>query len=117
MCMGTNLAELHYALRKYFSKAIHGIHLLPFYPSSSDRGFAPITYDEVDPIFGTWDDIEKIGNDFDLIIDFMVNHISRQSEYFQDYYKNGMDSEYADMFLSFNLFFYYPISIFTRSQR
>jgi len=100
--MGTNLAELHYALRKYFSKAIHGIHLLPFYPSSSDRGFAPITYDEVDPIFGTWDDIEKIGKDFDLIIDFMVNHISRQSLFFQDYIKKGPASEYADMFLSFN---------------
>jgi sucrose phosphorylase len=100
--MGTNLAELHYALRKYFSKAVYGVHLLPFYPSSSDRGFAPISYDEVDPIFGTWDDIEKIGKDFDLIIDFMVNHVSRQSLFFQDYIEKGPASEYADMFLSFD---------------
>jgi sucrose phosphorylase len=100
--LGANLAELHYVLRKYFLKSIKGVHLLPFYPSSSDRGFAPVTYDEVDPAFGTWEDIEKIGQDFDLIIDFMVNHISRQSEFFQDYIKNGADSEYADMFLSFN---------------
>ena len=99
--LGSNLAELHYVLRKYLSKAINGVHLLPFYPSSSDRGFAPLTYDEVDPAFGTWDDVEKIGRDFDLIIDFMVNHISRQSVYFQDYVEKGEDSEYADMFFSF----------------
>lgn len=100
--MGANLPELHYVLRKHFFKAVRGIHLLPFYPSSSDRGFAPKTYDEVDPAFGTWDDVEKIGQDFDLIIDFMVNHISRQSVYFQDYVARGPYSEYADMFLSFD---------------
>ncbi|MCG8566772.1 MAG: sucrose phosphorylase [Desulfobacterales bacterium] len=100
--MGSGLPELHYVLLKYFSKAVRGVHILPFYPSSSDRGFAPITYDEVDPNFGTWDDVEKIGQDFDLIIDFMVNHISRQSIYFQDYLHKGPNSEYADMFLSFN---------------
>lgn len=100
--LGNNLPELHYVLRKYLSKAIGGVHLLPFYPSSGDRGFAPLTYDEVDPKFGTWEDVEKIGQDFDLIIDFMVNHISRQSIFFQDYIQNGANSEYADMFLSFD---------------
>lgn len=100
--LGANLPELHYVLRKYFFKAVRGVHLLPFYPSSSDRGFAPLTYDEVDPAFGTWEDVEKIGQDFDLIIDFMVNHISRQSVFFQDYINKGADSEFADMFLSFN---------------
>jgi sucrose phosphorylase len=99
--MGANLPELHYALRKYFAKAVRGVHLLPFYPSSSDRGFAPKTYDEVDPAFGTWEDVEKIGQDFDLVIDFMVNHISRQSIFFQDYVEKGPASEYADMFLTF----------------
>ncbi len=99
---GANLVELHYALRRYLPKAIGGVHLLPFYPSSADRGFSPLTYDEVDPVFGTWHDVEMIGNDFDLIIDFMVNHISRQSVYFLDYKDKGEASEYADMFLSFN---------------
>ena len=100
--LGINLLELHYVLRRYLRKAVGGIHLLPFYPSSADRGFAPLTYTEVNPVFGTWADIECIGSEFDLIIDFMVNHISRQSVYFQDYYEKGIDSEYADMFLSFN---------------
>lgn len=83
--LGQNLAELHYVVKRYLSKAIKGIHLLPFFPSSADRGFAPITYDRVDPAFGTWRDVEKLGREFDLIIDFMVNHISRQSLFFQDY--------------------------------
>jgi sucrose phosphorylase len=100
--LGKNLIELHYVLRKYFKDLIGGVHLLPFYPSSADRGFAPITYDQVDPNFGSWKDVEEIGEDFDLIVDFMVNHISRQSIFFQDYIEKGMLSEYADMFLSFN---------------
>ena len=100
--LGSNLLELHYVLRRYLSHAIGGLHLLPFYPSSADRGFSPLTYTEVDPIFGNWADINLIGRDFDLIIDFMVNHISRQSVFFQDYVEKGPDSEYADMFLPFS---------------
>jgi len=100
--LGQNLAELHYVLKRYLQGAIGGIHLLPFFPSSADRGFAPITYDRVDPAFGTWRDIEKLGQDFDIMIDFMVNHISRQSIFFQDYLENGKHSPYADMFLGFH---------------
>lgn len=100
--LGNNLIELHFVLRKYLQGIVGGVHILPFYPSSADRGFAPLTYDEVDPNFGSWKDVEEIGEDFDLVVDFMVNHISRQSVYFQDYVENGISSEYADMFLSFN---------------
>jgi sucrose phosphorylase len=100
--LGHNLAELHYVLKRYLPGAIGGIHLLPFFPSSADRGFAPITYDRVDPAFGSWRDIDKLGRDFDLMIDFMVNHISRQSTFFQDYLENGKQSRYSDMFLSFD---------------
>ena len=50
--LGQDLAELDYVLKKYLSDAIGGIHLLPFYPSSADRGFSPVTYDVVDPAFG-----------------------------------------------------------------
>lgn len=102
--MGGNLLMLHYCLRKHLMQAVGGVHILPFFPSSADRGFAPLTYSEVDPQFGTWDDIEKIAADFDLTVDFMVNHISRQSAFFQDYLEKGEESEFADMFLSFNKF-------------
>ncbi len=97
--LGNDLQELHFVLKKYFPKAFGGIHILPFYPSSADRGFCPLTYNMVDPNFGTWEDVQKIGNDFNLAVDFIPNHISRQSEYFQDYLKNGRDSEYYDLFL------------------
>jgi sucrose phosphorylase len=41
-------------LDKYFKNAIGGIHILPFFPSSGDRGFAPMDYHKVDPAFGDW---------------------------------------------------------------
>jgi len=43
--LGSDLVELHYVLRRYLSRAVGGVHLLPFCPSSADRGFAPLTYD------------------------------------------------------------------------
>jgi sucrose phosphorylase len=100
--LGQDLAELHYVLKKHLGGVFGGIHLLPFYPSSADRGFAPLTYDRVDAAFGNWRDIDKLGAEFDLVVDFMVNHISKQSLYFQDYLKKGSRSAYADMFLSFD---------------
>lgn len=102
--LGRNLAELHYVMNRYFRRALGGVHILPFYPSSADRGFAPITYDEVDARFGDWRDIRTIAAEYDLVVDFMVNHISRKSAYFQDFLKNGDASEYADMFLSHKKF-------------
>jgi sucrose phosphorylase len=100
--LGANLMELHFVLRRYPKKAIGGVHILPFYPSSADRGFAPMTYDEVDPVYGDWEDVDRIGTDYDLTVDFMVNHISRQSAFFQDYLQKGPDSEFADMFITFD---------------
>lgn len=100
--LGANLVELHYFLRRHLDGAVGGVHLLPFYPSSADRGFAPLTHDTVDPAFGTWEDVERIGADLDLMVDFMVNHTSRQSIYFQDYMEKGAASEFADMFLTFH---------------
>jgi len=97
--LGKNLHELESFLRKYGQEAIVGVHILPFFPSSADRGFAPMTYREVDPDFGDWDDIGAIARDFDLLADFMVNHISRQSPYLKDYLMYGEQSKWADLFL------------------
>jgi sucrose phosphorylase len=97
--LGSNLNELHYVLKKYFGQSVGGVHILPFYPSSADRGFCPLTYAEVDAKFGDWDDIEKIGQDFDLVVDFIPNHISRMSPFFLDYMEKGKDSQYYDLFL------------------
>jgi sucrose 6(F)-phosphate phosphorylase len=99
--LGGDLKTLNQILRKYFADIFEGgIHILPPFPSSGDRGFAPLTYLEIEPAFGTWDDIRAIGEKFDVLLDLMVNHISKQSVYFQDFLKNGRDSEYADLFIT-----------------
>ncbi len=102
--MGKNISELHTILDKYYSKAVGGVHILPFYPSSADRGFAPMRYDKVDEAFGTFEDIDKLGEDYYLMFDFMVNHISAHSEYFQDFLKNKDNSPYKEMFIRYKEF-------------
>lgn len=47
-----------------------------------------------------WGDIRAIGEQFDVLVDLLVNHISRESEYFQDFLEKGRTSEYADMFIT-----------------
>ena len=57
---GKNLKELKEMLDTHFDREIGSVHILPFFPSSGDRGFAPLTYEEVDPAFGTWEDVAAI---------------------------------------------------------
>jgi sucrose phosphorylase len=99
--LGGDLKTLNYVLTKYFIDIFKGgIHILPPFPSSGDRGFAPLTYLEIEPHFGSWEDIKAIGENFDVLVDLMVNHISRQSSYFQDFLKKGRKSEHANLFLT-----------------
>ncbi len=102
--LGKNLGELSSALERFFPDMFTGVHLLPFYPSSADRGFAPLTYGEVDPAFGEWNDVESIARRYDLVADFMVNHLSRRSPEFLDYQEHGEESPWADLFLQISKF-------------
>lgn len=102
--MGKNLKELHEVLNKHYREAVGGVHILPFFPSSADRGFAPMRYDKVDEEFGDFSDIESIGKDYYLMFDFMVNHISASSEYFQDFLQKKESSEYKDFFIRYSKF-------------
>lgn len=102
--MGKNLKELHEVLNKHYREAVGGVHILPFFPSSADRGFAPMRYDKVDEAFGDFSDIESIGKDYYLMSDFMVNHISASSEYFQDFLQKKESSEYKDFFIRYSKF-------------
>jgi sucrose 6(F)-phosphate phosphorylase len=98
---GGNLQGLDRALRMHFPGVFPGgIHILPPFPSSGDRGFAPLTYMEIDPRFGTWADVRRFGESSGVMLDLMVNHISRQSPWFKDFLKNGRRSEYADLFIT-----------------
>ena len=102
--MGTDLKALDRVLDKHFAGVFGGVHVLPFFPSSGDRGFAVVNYDIVDPAFGTWEDIDRLGEKYYLMADFMLNHVSIRSEEFKDYMKNGEASPYRDMFIHWNEF-------------
>ena len=102
--LGENLKDLKEILNEYYSGAIGGVHVLPFFPSSGDRGFAPMRYDVVDETFGTMEDVKEISKNNYLMYDFMVNHISRQSEFFKDFENKKDESKYKDFFIRYKDF-------------
>lgn len=103
--LGNNMGELKQVLDKHLQGVIGGVHLLPFFPSTGDRGFAPSDYTTVDPELGTWADVEALGEEYYLMFDFMINHISRESKFFQDFKQHHEDSPYKDMFIRIHEFF------------
>ncbi len=98
--LGGDLRALGDLLAGRLAGVFHGVHVLPPFPSSGDRGFAPLTYDRIDPRFGTWDDIGRLAEHHDVLLDLMINHISRQSVEFEDFLRHGRDSSYADLFIT-----------------
>ena len=102
--MGKNIKELHEILDTHYKEAVGGVHILPFFPSSADRGFAPKCYDKVEESFGTFEDVEAFGKEYYLMFDFMVNHISAGSEYFQDFLEKKEESAYKDFFIRYSEF-------------
>lgn len=101
--LGGNLKNLAYVLDNYFADVFQGgIHILPPYPSSGDRGFAPITYFEIDKKFGDWEDIERLSSHYDIMLDLMVNHISARSTFVKDFLSYGHESQFADLFIPLN---------------
>lgn len=102
--LGGDLTAFESVLDHEFAGAFGGLHILPFYPSSGDRGFAVIDYDTVDPRFGTWADVRRLGERYFLMADFMINHVSIRSAEFRDYLARGDASPYRDMFIHWNEF-------------
>ncbi|MBR9979895.1 MAG: sugar phosphorylase [Desulfatitalea sp.] len=76
---------LHTFARTHLNDAVSAIHLLPFFPYSSDDGFSVIDYFQVDPAVGDWDAVMRCGNDFDVMVDFVLNHISARSPWVSEY--------------------------------
>jgi sucrose phosphorylase len=97
--MGANLADLLTVLDRHFPRAIGGVHVLPPYPSNADSGFSPLTHKQIDPRYGTWEDVERISARYDLCLDLTINHISDESAEFRDFLARGHASEYADLFV------------------
>ena len=64
---------------------INTVHILPFYPYSSDDGFSVIDYRAVQPKVGDWSDVRDLRNHVQLMFDLVLNHCSQHSEWFQNY--------------------------------
>jgi glycosidase len=79
------LATLHAFARESLKNAVSCIHFLPFFPYSSDDGFSVMDFFEIDPDLGTWKEVAAIGQDFDLMFDYVVNHFSSKSQWFKNY--------------------------------
>jgi len=85
---------------KYLKGGINTLHILPFFPYSSDRGFAIIDFEEVDPRLGTWENIESLKARSRLMFDGVFNHISAKSRWFQEFL--DANPEYQDFFITFS---------------
>lgn len=79
------LVSLKNFLDKHMQGVINTVHLLPFFPFSSDDGFAVQDYCCVNPILGDWEHINNIANDYKLMADLVVNHCSSQSHWFKNF--------------------------------
>lgn len=79
------LAVLSEFLQHYLGERISGVHVLPFFPWSSDDGFSVIHYREVNPELGDWQHIRELANHYDVMGDLVLNHVSRESLWFVDY--------------------------------
>jgi hypothetical protein len=82
----------------HLADLVTGIHVLPFYPSSSDNGFAVKDYFAVDPAFGTWAGLEQLGRRFALMFDAVFNHLSAQGAWFQRFLAG--DAAFRDFFVT-----------------
>ncbi|MBT8429906.1 MAG: sugar phosphorylase, partial [Gammaproteobacteria bacterium] len=79
------LQSLHTFLTERLSDAFSMIHILPFFPWSSDDGFSVTDFRAVKDELGTWRDIGQLSEDFDLAIDLVLNHCSRENLWVVDY--------------------------------
>jgi len=104
--VGGSLAEIEKLLKGPLAD-FEGIHVLPFFHpyDGDDAGFDPIDHSIVDPRLGTWADFKRISETHELTADLIVNHASYLSPEFLDWQEKGDASEFAGMFLTFDVVF------------
>ena len=84
----------------YLKQTINTLHILPFFPYSSDRGFAIEDFETVDPELGSWKDIEDLETRYKLMFDGVINHVSSKSRWFQRFLDGT--PHYKDFFISYD---------------
>lgn len=101
------LASMTDILRTRFDGVYDGVHILPFFTpfDGADAGFDPIDHTKVDPRLGDWSDVAELSRTHNIMVDAIVNHMSWQSEQFQDVMAKGEESEYYPMFLTMSSVF------------
>lgn len=92
-----NLGILGEFLDSHLRGVMSGIHILPFFPYSSDRGFSVIDYYKVKEEFGSWDDISKIAKNQKVMADLVLNHVSTNNIWFQKFLSG--DPHYENYFI------------------
>lgn len=83
---------------EWLARTFSLVHLLPFYPWSSDDGFSVIDYHNVAPETGTWQDVADLKQSASLMFDFVCNHMSAKSEWFANYL--AQKPGYEDFFIA-----------------
>lgn len=101
--LAENLRSLQALLRKTLPGAFGGVHILPFFHpiDGADAGFDPIDHTQVDARIGSWADVRALAEDYEVVADLIVNHISSQSPQFQDFSRQGANSPFAGLFLTY----------------
>lgn len=85
------LAALRSFANRHLGDLFSAIHFLPFYPYSSDDGFSVLDFDCIDPSVGNWDLVEGFAEDYVLMLDYVLNHISAGSPWMQAYLADQAD--------------------------
>ena len=91
------LDTLERAMGLWFHDLLSGVHVLPFFPYSSDDGFSVTDFRAVDPRLGDWGHVERIAERRLLMVDLVLNHASAQGSWFQGYLRG--DPRYRDFFI------------------
>ena len=92
-----SLQALNDFMDRHLKGVINSIHILPFYPSSSDSGFSVVNYSAVDPHMGSWREIDLISSKYRLMVDGVINHVSQFSDWFKAYLSG--DRYFKDFFI------------------
>ena len=102
-----DLPGLRAALDGPLAGLFGGVHVLPFFTpyDGADAGFDPVDHTAVDPRLGGWEDIHALGEQFDTVVDLIVNHVSADSMQFRDVLERGSESPYAGLFLTYGSVF------------
>lgn len=93
----TKLTTFNKMYQQFFSDTFPIVHFLPFFPYSSDDGFSVIDYEQVYPEIGDWADVQVMNRNARLMFDFVCNHMSAKSNWFQGYLNNR--TSYKDFFI------------------